>query len=96
MCSGECDDAGSKNSLPHRHHHHHVHNTHELQGDPDAFMAAIGMGWLKRKAVGVALSLGFGSHGYDVHVVKDENGFYTVTISVSAKVLCSGIGSLGV
>ena len=47
-------------------------------------MAAIGMGWLKRKAVGVALSLGFGSHGYDVHVVKDENGFYTVTISVSS------------
>ena len=64
--------------------HHQPHSHAELQGDPDAFMAAIGMGWLKRKAVGVALSLGFGSHGYDVHVVKDENGFYTVTISVSS------------
>jgi hypothetical protein len=52
------------------------------QGDPDAFMAAIGMGWLKRKAVGVALSLGFGSHGYDV-VVTEADGVCTVTISVS-------------
>lgn len=32
----------------------------DTQGDPDTFMAAIGMGWLKRKAIGVALTLGFG------------------------------------
>ena len=32
----------------------------DSQGDPDTFMAAIGMGWLKRKAIGVALTLGFG------------------------------------
>jgi hypothetical protein len=46
-------------------------------------MAAIGMGWLKRKAVGVALNLGFGSHGYDV-VVTEADGVCTVTISVSS------------
>eukprot|EP00037_Helgoeca_nana_P000156 m.20466 g.20466 ORF g.20466 m.20466 type:complete len:147 (-) comp10217_c0_seq1:718-1158(-) len=55
------------------------------QGDPDTFMAAIGMGWLKRKAIGVALSLGFGSAGYDITVTKGDDGTYKVTISDGKK-----------
>lgn len=53
--------------------------TPETNGDPSDFMEAIGIGWLKRKAISAALALGIASRDYTI-TVTEAAGVYTINM----------------
>merc|ERR1711934_254831 len=49
-------------------------------GSADTFMEAAGIGWVTRKAIGVAQAAGFGQRNYTIEVTESE-GHYQVHIT---------------
>merc|ERR1711907_44599 len=48
----------------------------DSQGDADEFMAAAGIGWMTRKAVGLAQAAGFGKKNYTIEVEQAGENFH--------------------